>query len=80
MAEAIVKGRLLRWGNSLGVRISKRDARRLRLREGSPVTVRLESEPSAVDLSVLPTFHGEGNEGQDHDKILGAARRKELEE
>jgi len=74
--EAVIKGRLLRWGNSVGVRIAKRDARRLKLREGADVTVRIESEPSAIDLSVLPTVHGEGTEGRDHDKILGSARAK----
>jgi len=78
MAEAVVKGRLLRWGNSVGVRISKRDARRLRLREGADVTVRIESEPGEVDLSGLPTIHGKGHEGRTHDEILGAARKKEL--
>jgi len=78
MAEAIVKGRLLRWGNSVGVRISMRDARRLRLREGSDVTVKIESEPGKIDLSVLPTVHGRGTEGRSHDKILGAARKREL--
>lgn len=78
MVEAIVKGRLLRWGNSLGVRISMRDARRLRLRHGADITIRIESEPGPIDLSVLPTVHGRGTEGRDHDKILGAARRKEL--
>lgn len=76
MVEAVVKGRLLRWGNSVGVRISKRDARRLRLREGADITLRIESEPSLVDLTVLPTLHGRGTEGRDHDKILGAARQK----
>lgn len=79
VAEAVVKGRLLRWGNSLGVRIAKRDARRLKLREGSDVTVRIESEPSAIDLSVLPTVRGTGTEGRDHDKRLGSARAKEIE-
>ncbi|HEX9710041.1 MAG TPA: hypothetical protein VGB42_08775 [Candidatus Thermoplasmatota archaeon] len=78
MPETLVKGRLLRWGNSLGIRISKRDARRLKLRPGSDVTVRIESEPGEIDLSVLPTFRGRGTEGRDHDKLLGEARRKEM--
>ncbi len=78
MVEAIVKGRLLRWGNSMGVRIAKRDARRLHLREGADVLVRIEGKPGVVDLSVLPTVHGKGTEGRDHDKILGAARAKGL--
>jgi hypothetical protein len=78
VVEAVIKGRLLRWGNSIGVRISMRDARRLRLRQGADVVLRIESEPSPVDISGLPTAHGKGTEGRDHDKILGAARRKEL--
>lgn len=78
--EAVIKGRLLRWGNSVGVRISRRDARRLRLREGSDVTVRIQSEPSKVDLSVLPILHGKGTEGRDHDKVLGAARSRDVDE
>jgi hypothetical protein len=77
MPETILKGRLLRWGNSLGIRISKRDARRLKLRPGSDVIVRIEGEPSEIDLSVLPTLRGRGTEGRDHDKLLGQARRKE---
>jgi hypothetical protein len=78
MAEAIVKGKLLRWGNSLGIRIPKRDARRLHLRPGTDVTVRIEDEPLEIDLSVLPTLRGKGTEGGDHDKLLGQARRREL--
>ena len=78
MVKAVLKGRVLRWGNSVGVRITKRDARRLDLREGSDVTLRIETKPSKVDLSALPTFRGDGTEGRDHDKILGEARRKEV--
>lgn len=78
MGEAIVKGRLLKWGNSMGVRIPKSDARRLNLREGADVTVRIESSPSAVDLTDVPVLHGSGREARDHDKILGQARRREL--
>jgi hypothetical protein len=78
VGESIVRGRLLRWGNSVGVRISKRDARRLNLRVGEEVTVRITSEPGEIDLSVLPVFRGGGGAGADHDRILGEARKKEL--
>ncbi len=78
MAEAIVKGRLLRWGNSLGVRISKHDARRLRLQVGAEITVTISSDPGKVDLSGLPTFRGDGREAREHDRILAEARTKEL--
>lgn len=78
VVEAIVKGKLLRWGNSVGVRIAKRDARRLKLREGSDVTVRIEATAGRIDLSVLPIVHGSGTEGAKHDEILGKARQKGL--
>lgn len=80
MSEAVVKGRLLRWGNSVGVRISRRDVRRLRLREGSDVTLRIESKPSDVDLGPLPVFHGKGTEGKHHDQILGRGRSQDVDE
>jgi hypothetical protein len=78
VAESIVRGRLLRWGNSVGVRISMRDARRLNLQVGADVTVRISSEPGKVDLSALPTFRGGGDAGEEHDRILGEGRKKEL--
>jgi hypothetical protein len=78
VTDVIVRARLLKWGNSMGLRISKHDARRLRLQVGAELVVRIASEPAEVDLSVLRTFRGGGDAAADHDRILGEARAREL--
>lgn len=63
--------KLLRWGNSYGLRLSKSEVERAGLKPGQEVTVRLDSG-DRVDLGHLRTF-SDGAGGPDHDRILYGA-------
>jgi hypothetical protein len=79
--EAIIKARILKWGNSYGFRIHKADMKRLGLRPGEEVLVRLERRSRTVDLSGLPTFKGGmPDDSLRHDELLGEARQKATKE
>lgn len=79
--EAIIKARILKWGNSYGFRIHKADLKRLGLRPGEEALVRLERRTGAVDLSGLPTFKGGmPDDSLRHDELLGEARQKAIKE
>ncbi|MFQ6107763.1 MAG: hypothetical protein ACE5QF_09320 [Thermoplasmata archaeon] len=76
--DTIIKARILKWGNSYGLRIQKADVKRLGLRQGEEVLVRLERRSGPVDLSQLPKFKGGApDDSLRHDELLGEARRKE---
>jgi len=79
--EAIIRGRVLKWGNSYGFRIQKADLERLGLRPGEEALVRLERRTGTVDLSGLPTFKGGmPDDSLRHDELLGEARQKAIKE
>jgi antitoxin component of MazEF toxin-antitoxin module len=62
--------KVLRWGNSFGIRISADDARRHGLREGQEIVVELKAKAGQkVDLSHLETFEGPGNLSTTHDEV-----------
>lgn len=76
--DTIIKARVLKWGNSYGLRIQKADAKRLGLRPGEETLIRLERKGGQVDLSVLPRFKGGApDDSLRHDELLGEARQKE---
>lgn len=79
--EVVINGRILKWGNSYGVRIRKAELRKAGLRPGADALVRLLKRPGTVDLSELPTFTGgEPEDSLRHDELLGRARRRALKE
>ena len=79
--DTIIKARILKWGNSYGLRIQKADLKRLGLRPGEEALVRLERRSGTVDLSRLPRFKGGGpDDSLRHDELLGEARRKTIKE
>lgn len=45
-----------RWGNSFGVRLTKRDLEALDVKEGETVRLIIEKTGGEVDLSGLPVF------------------------
>lgn len=55
MAKFVAEGKLLKWGNSYGVRVSKADVERAGLHVGDPMTV-TPGPPTKVDVSHLPVF------------------------
>ncbi|OGS50926.1 MAG: hypothetical protein A3K65_03660 [Euryarchaeota archaeon RBG_16_68_12] len=79
--EVIVKARLLKWGNSYGIRLKKADLKKAGLAPGSEAVVRLSKRKGRVDLSALPTFSGGGpDDSLRHDELLGRARGRALRE
>jgi hypothetical protein len=61
-----------RWGNSLAVRLPKRELDRLGVAEGERVLIRVEKLPEEgpVDLSDLPTFQDHPDASDRHDELL----------
>ena len=73
--NTIIKARILKWGNSYGLRIQKADLKRLGLSPGEEVIVRFEGRSGPVDLSGLPRFKGGApDDSLRHDELLGNAR------
>jgi hypothetical protein len=63
-----------RWGNSFGVRLTKRDLADLGIREGETVKITVERVGPAgrIDLSRLPLFTDpDPYASENHDKYLG---------
>lgn len=61
--------RILRWGNSYGIRLSKAEVEALGLGEGKDVQVELKRK--AYDWSKIAVFHGDdGYDCTDHDEVL----------
>ena len=56
-----------RWGNSYAIRLTRREAERLGLREGERVRVRLEKVPAGpLDLTGLPTVRDPNRRASEH--------------
>ena len=63
-------GKLLRWGNSYGIRLSRKEIERLGAREGDELVVEVKVRPTdRVDLSHLRTFTGGPILSQTHDQV-----------
>ena len=61
--------KVLRWGNSYGIRISTEQVRRNGLYEGQEVVVEVKAkEGEKVDISWLKTFRGTGTLVKHHDE------------
>jgi len=76
MGETIGRAKVLAWGGSIGLRISKAEAKRLGIKVGQDFAFK-PARPATIDLSGLPTFR-DGQGSRDHDRILGEARSKSL--
>lgn len=53
-----IHGKLLRWGNSYGIRVKKDDAARTGIPEGADVALDIQEIPRKIDLSKIRTFKG----------------------
>ena len=72
----MIRGKILKWGNSAGLRISREDLRESGLHIGQEATFRLEDKDGKVDLTGLPTFRspdGRTDVSINHDEILAEA-------
>ena len=77
MGEILVTGKLLRWGNSYGIRISKADFERLGVTPGTEVSVTAAGQPGRIDLSHIEFLHLGEDLSVNHDRYL--AETDELE-
>lgn len=72
MSEVEIRARLLAWGNSYGIRISRDDVQRFGLKPDHEVRVKLEVEGAAIDVSALPSFDL-GGAADRHDELFAAS-------
>ncbi|MBI4392219.1 MAG: hypothetical protein HY556_00275 [Euryarchaeota archaeon] len=62
--------KVLKWGNSYGLRITKEEARKAGLREGQEVVVEIKVRPTGkVDLSHIRAFNLGGDLADHHDEV-----------
>ncbi len=62
--------KILKWGNSYGIRLSKADVEELGVKEGDEVVVEVLARPGEkVDLSGVRTFSLGGTLADDHDEV-----------
>ncbi len=75
--EFIVHGKALEWGGSIGIRITKAEAKRLGIRPGQELDLKLLPADYRLDISHLPTFR-DGRGADEHDRFIGEATSKRL--
>lgn len=66
--------KVLKWGNSYGIRLSKEEAERAGLKPGDEVVVEVKArEGQRIDLSDLPGFDLGGDLADRHDEVWADA-------
>ncbi len=68
--EAFTTTKLLRWGNSYGLRLSKRDMERLGAIEGQEITVHLVTADDRIELPFFTFSSGHSDTSTNHDEVL----------
>lgn len=65
----MMHAKVLKWGNSYGIRLSKADVEELGLAEGDEVVVEVKTSPDqTIDVSGLRSFPM-GGIARDHDEV-----------
>lgn len=70
MSMVSLRAKLLKWGNSFGLRLSRQDVERLRLRAGKDVEVKVEVSPETIHPSRVRSFRLGGHAADDHDGLF----------
>jgi antitoxin component of MazEF toxin-antitoxin module len=66
-----VKGRILRWGNSYGLRLSRSDMERLRLRPDTTIEVKVDVTPGERISALDAVAFDLGSDATDrHDELF----------
>jgi len=79
--EVVVSGRILKWGNSYGIRLRRAELKKAGFSHGAEAVVRLTKKSERVDLSGLPIFRGgEPDDSLRHDDLLARARLRSSKE
>lgn len=68
--EALAATKVLRWGNSYGLRISKHDVERLGLVPGTEVAVSLVTKDDTIDVPWFTFSSGHTDTSINHDEVL----------
>lgn len=61
--------KVLKWGNSMGLRVSSKDAKEAGLREGDEIVISFAEPRKPVDLSHLHAFDMGGDLSVRHDEV-----------
>lgn len=69
MSDVEVRAKLLEWGNSYGIRLSKDDVQRFGLRPNHEVRIRLEIKGAPLRVKDLPSFDLQGASDR-HDELF----------
>ncbi len=76
-----LRGKILRWGNSYGIRLKKGDIEGTDLAPGREVTVRIEPQDHKIDVSDAPFFRsGHTDTVERHDELLAEYRWRRIQE
>lgn len=67
--ETKIVVKVLKWGNSMGLRVSKGDAEQAGLREGDEIVISFAEPRKRVDLSHLRRFPMGGDLSVRHDEV-----------
>ena len=71
MSLVTVKGRLLRWGNSYGLRLSRKDVERLDLQPDKEVEVKVDVSPGRkLRPHEVVSFNLGGDAADRHDELF----------
>lgn len=79
MSMVAVRAKLLKWGNSFGLRLSRQDVGRLHLRPGVEVEVKLDVAPSGFHVGRVRRYRLGGRAADEHDALFEAAAKGEAE-
>jgi len=73
MAKIILRGRLLRWGHTTGIRLPTKEAARLAIPVGSEVRVTIEEE-ARLEPGDMMVVHAGATLREEHDRVLAQGR------
>ena len=78
MSLVELRGKVLRWGNSFGLRLSKGDVERLHVQPGQETSVFVAVDEAPLGAMDAPSFKLGGHAADDHDALAGRAALEDL--
>lgn len=78
MSLIAVRAKLLEWGNSFGLRLSRQDVERLHLRLDTEVEVKVDVEPNKIRVEDLHSFDLGGDAADRHDEYFANSAEEDL--
>jgi len=77
--DVVVKGKVLEWGNSFGIRVKKADLLEAGIGPGTEVVLHLAPTLAKIDLSGFPFLRGgKPDDSVRHDELLAQAGLQDL--